>query len=103
MARLLDPSALVGAKEDHVLWVNACTGDESLLAAPIGGSPEDYSRHSANPKGASGGAAGRTHALLSILCAFHGVFVAGGITRDEAGEAAERQAVELEDAGDVQF
>jgi hypothetical protein len=103
IARLVDPAALAGAKEDHVLWVNACAGDAGLLRAPIGGSPEDYARHSANLKQASGAAAGRTQALLTILCTFQGVFVAGGITLDETGEATDRRAVELEEAGDVEF
>ncbi|WP_295430757.1 hypothetical protein [uncultured Thiodictyon sp.] len=103
IARLLDPAALAGAPEDHVLWVNACAGDAGLLAAPIGGTPEDYARHSARFQQASGPAAARTRALLSILCTFQGVFVAGGITVDETGEATDRGAVELEDAGEVEF
>ena len=57
-------------KEDHVLWVNACAGDGALLMAPIGGTPEDYARHSTNLQQASGPAADRTRALLSILCTF---------------------------------
>lgn len=103
IARLVDPAALAGAKEDHVLWVNACAGDGALLMAPIGGTPEDYARHSTNLQQASGPAAGRTRALLSILCTFQGVFVAGGISVDETGEATDRGAVELEDAGEVEF
>ncbi|WP_100919453.1 hypothetical protein [Candidatus Thiodictyon syntrophicum] len=103
IARLLDPAALAGAPEDHVLWVNACAGDAGLLAAPIGGTPEDYARHSARFQQASGPAAARTRGLLSILCTFQGVFVAGGITVDETGEATDRGAVELEDAGEVEF
>lgn len=103
IARLIDPAALAGAKADHVLWVNGCAGDASLLGAPIGGSPEDYARHSAALAAARGEAAGRTGALLGILCTFQGAFVASGITLDEAGEATDPGAVELEDAGDVQF
>lgn len=103
VARLLDPAAAAGANKDHVLWVNACAGDAALLAAPIGGSPDDYARYSDRLRSATAPAAARTRALLSILCAFQGVFVAGGIVVDETGEATDTRAVELEDAGEVEF
>jgi len=103
IARLVDPNAPAGAPEDHVLWANACAGDASLLSASIGGTPEDYARHSALLQQASGPAAGRTRALLGILCTFQGVFVAGGITLDETAEPTDRRAVEVEEAGDVEF
>ncbi|WP_295580373.1 hypothetical protein [uncultured Lamprocystis sp.] len=103
IARLLDPAALVGAPEDHVLWVNGCAGDASLLAAPIGGTPEDYARHSARFQQASGPAAARTRALLSILCTFQSVFVEGIPELKEIVEANDRRDVELEDAGEAEF
>jgi hypothetical protein len=102
-ARLLDVSTPAAAGEDQVLWVKTCGGDSTLLHAPVGGSPEDYSRHHAALEKTEGEATVRTKALLSILCAFQGVFVAGGITLDETGEAVDRRAVEVEDAGDLEF
>ena len=48
-------------------------------------------------------AAARTRALLEILCAFQGAFVASGISVDETAEATEPTAVEVEDAGPVEF
>jgi hypothetical protein len=103
VARLVGPAALTEAKADHVLWVSACAGDAGLLQTPIGGTPDDYGRHSQTLAQARGPAAARTRGLLEILCAFQGVFVASGITVDESAEATEREAVEIEDAGPVQF
>jgi hypothetical protein len=99
-ARLLGVGTPASAREDQVTWVNACGGDSSLFHVPVGGSPEDYASHRAALEATNGEVAGRTKALLSILCAFQGVFVAGGITLDETGEAVDPQAVEVEDAGD---
>ena len=100
VARLVDPATLAEAKEDHVLWVSACTGDGAMLQTPIGGTPEDYARHSSLLDKVRGVAAARTHALLEILCAFQKVFVASGIILDEPAEATEPTAVEVEDAGE---
>jgi hypothetical protein len=102
-ARLLDFGAGARAGEDPVLWVESCGGDSSLLHAPVGGSPEDYACHRAALERTSGPVAGRTKALLRILCAFQGIFVAGGITVGETGEAIDPRAVEVEDAGDLEL
>jgi hypothetical protein len=101
--RLLGFGAETRAGEDPVLWVESCGGDSSLLHAPVGGSPDDYACHRAALERTSGPVAGRTKALRGILCAFQGVFVAGGITLDETGEAVDRRAVEVEDAGDLEL
>jgi hypothetical protein len=103
VARLVDPATLAEAKEDHVLWVSACAGDGALLQTPIGGTPEDYARHSDLLGRVRGAAAARTRALLEIVCAFQGAFVASGISIDETAEATEPTAVEVEDAGPVEF
>ena len=103
VARLVDPATLAEAKEDHVLWVSACAGDGALIQTPIGGTPEDYARHSDLLGKVRGAAAARTRALLEIVCAFQGAFVASGITIDETAEATEPTAVEVEDAGPVEF
>jgi len=102
-ARLLGFGAETRAGEDPVLWVESCGGDSSLLHAPVGGSPEDYACHRAALERTSGPVASRAKALRGILCAFQGVFVAGGITVDETSEAADRRAVEIEDAGDLEL
>lgn len=103
IARLVDPALLAQAKEDHVLWVSACAGDASLLDAPIGGTPEDYARHTDLLGKARGPAAARSKALLDILCAFQGAFVASGITVDESAEATDGNAIEIEDAPEGEF
>ena len=103
VARLLEPDLFSDAVQDHVFWVNACGGDASLLHAPIDGMPEDYARHTALLGQASGPIGSRTRAFLEILCAFQGVFVASGIVVDESTEAADRGAVEIEDAPRVAF
>lgn len=74
-----------------------------MLQTPIGGTPEDYARHSSLLEKARGAAAARTQALLEILCAFQGAFVASGISIDETAEATESTAVVVEDAGHVEF
>jgi hypothetical protein len=101
VARLVNPATLAEAKEDHVLWVSVCAGDGAILQTPIGGTPEDYARHSGLLGQTRGTAAARTRALLEILCAFQGAFVASGISIDETAEATEPTAVEVEDAGVV--
>jgi hypothetical protein len=83
--------------------VSACAGDAALLQAPIGGTPEDYARHSGLLSKVRGAAAARTRALLEIVCVFQGAFVASGISVDETAEATEQTAVEIEDAGPVEF
>lgn len=103
IARLVDPALLAQAKEDHVLWVSACAGDASLLNAPIGGTPEDYARHSDLLGKALGPAAARSRRLLEILCGFQGVFVASEITVDESTQAPDEGGVEIEDAPDGEF
>lgn len=99
VARLVDPPTLAEAKEDHVLWVSVCAGDGAMLQAPIGGTLDDYTRHSSLLGKTRGVAAARTRALLEILCAFQEVFVANGIIVDGTGEAIKKTDVELEDAG----
>lgn len=103
IARLVDPALLAQAKEDHVLWVSACAGDASLLNAAIGGTPEDYARHTDLLGKARGPAAARSRGLLEILCGFQGVFVASEITVDECVEATDPGAVVIEDAPDGEF
>ncbi len=105
MARLiapgLDPAA--GARDDHVLWVNACAGDAALLGTPVLGTPEDYTRHSERLKEAAGPAAARTRALLSVLCAFQGVYVASKGEWTEVTAPDRPDIPELEEAGEVEF
>jgi hypothetical protein len=103
IARMVDPASLAQAKDDHVLWVSTCAGDGALLNAPVGGTPEDYARNTGLLGSARGPAAARTKALLEILCAFQGVFVASGITVEESAEATDRRAVEIEDAPAIDF
>ncbi len=103
MARLLEPDWFSNAEQDHVFWINACAGDASLLYSPIDGTPEDYARHIALLGQARGPIGSRMRAFLEILCAFQGVFVASGIVVDESTEAADRGAVEIEDAPRVDF
>ena len=96
VARLADPALPALGAEDHVMWVSACAGDAALIQAPIDGTPEDYARHSRQLLQAKDAAAAHPRALLEILCAFQGAFVASGITVDESAEATERSAVELD-------
>ncbi len=104
MARLVDPAFCAQPGEEHVFWATACAGDVRLLNAPVGGTPEDYAHHTAllaampdNPIDV------RNRGLLEILCAFQEVFVGAGITVDASAEAADRHAVEVEDAPDEVF
>src|SRR3990170_1371340 len=103
VARLLEPDLFSEAEHDHVFLVNACAGDASLLHSPIDGMPEDYARHTALLGRARGSIGSRTRAFLEILCAFQSVFVASGIVVDDSTEAADRGAVEIEDAPRVDF
>lgn len=103
IARLVDHGLLVEAREDHVMWVSACAGDEAQLNASIGGTPEDYARNTDRLGNARGSAAVRTKALLEILCVFQSASVASGITVDDSAEATERHAVEIEDAPQMDF
>ena len=103
VARLLEPALFSAAVPDHVFWVNACAGDAALLLAPIDGMPQDYARHVALLSQGRSPIGSRTRAFLEILCAFQGVFVASSIVIDESTEAADRGAVELEDAPRVDF
>ncbi|MDP2708207.1 MAG: hypothetical protein Q8O70_12000, partial [Burkholderiales bacterium] len=103
VSRLLEPDLFSEAEHDHVFWINACAGDASLLLSPIDGMPEDYARHIALLGQARGPIRSRTRAYLEILCAFQGVFVASGIVVDESTDAADRGAVEIEDAPRVDF
>lgn len=102
VARLADPTIGEG-KEDQVLWVSACAGDAGLLSAAIGGTPEDYARHSQRLAEARGPAAARSRGLLEILCALQGVFVASGIEVLETAEPTEETGVEVEDASAETF
>ena len=101
MARLVDPAFCAQPGEDHVFWATACAGDATLLNAPVGGTPEEYARHTALL--AAGQADARNLGLLEILCAFQEVFVGAGITVDAGAEAADRHAIEVEDAPDEAF
>jgi hypothetical protein len=102
VARLVDPATLAEAREDPVLWVAVCAGDGALLQTPVGGTPEDYAHHSSLLGKARGAAAARTRALLEILCAFQGAFVASGISIDDTSEATDETAVQVEDASQVE-
>ena len=99
VARLVDPVLAAQVKEDHVLWVSTCAGDaallNALLNAEIGGTPEDYARHTGLLAIAHGTAATPIGGLLEILCGFQAVFVAGEITVDDSAEATYRRAVEI--------
>ncbi len=95
VARMVEPTVPAQADPDHVLWVSACAGHGSLLNAAIGGTPEDYARHTEWLGKARGAAAAQTRGLLEILCAFQGAFVASGITVDESTEATDCHAVEI--------
>jgi hypothetical protein len=46
VARLVEPAMRAEVKAAHVMWVSACAGDAGLLQTPIGGTPEEYARHS---------------------------------------------------------
>lgn len=101
MARLADPAFCAQPGDDHVLWVTAFACDAALLNARVGGTPEDYARHSALL--AAGRADARDLGLLDILCAFQKVFVGAGITVDAGAEATDSHAIEVEDAPDEVF
>ncbi len=103
IARLLDPALLAQAKEDHVLWVSACAGDASLLNAAIGGTPEDYARHTDLLGKARGPAAARSRGLLEILCGFQGVFIASIPTVDEVAESPDPRVPGIENAPAGEF
>jgi hypothetical protein len=100
IARLTLPETLDSAKGDHVLWVSACAGDAALLGAAVGGTIDDYNRHRRLLEQARGAAATRTRALLEILCAFQGAFVASAATFEEVTEATDGGST-YEDANDV--
>ena len=102
VARLLEPARLSEAERDRVFWVNACAGDASCCTRRSTAC-QDYARHTALLGQARGPIGSRTRAFLEILCAFQGVFVASGIVVDESTEAADRGAVEIEDAPRVDF
>ena len=101
MARLIDPAICAQSGEDHVSWVTACAGDAALLNARVGGTPEEYARHSALL--AAGKLDARNLGLLEILCAFQEVFVGAGITVDTGAEATDPHAIEVEDAPNEVF
>ena len=101
MARLVDPAFCAQPGEEHVFWASACAGDASLLNAQVGGTPEDYARHTALL--AAGQADARNLGLLEILCEFQKIFVGAGITVDTSADAAHRHAIEVEDAPDEVF
>lgn len=103
VARMLEPDLFSEAEQDHVFWVNACADDASLLLSPIDGMPEDYARHTTLLGKTRGPIGSRSRAFLEILCAFQDVFVASGIVVDDITEAADRGAVEIEDAPRVDF
>ncbi|MDO8812569.1 MAG: hypothetical protein Q7J38_11160 [Gallionella sp.] len=96
MARLVDPVFCAQPGEDHVCWASAFACDAALLNARVGGTPEDYARHTELL--AAGQADARNRGLLEILCAFQAVFVGAGITVDASADAAHRHAIEVEDA-----
>lgn len=98
VTRLIDANLLLKAREEHVLWVSACAGEAALLQTPIAGTPEDYHRNSNLLQNTPTTKAPRIHALLDILCAFQGAFVASGITVDDIEEAIDPNAIEIEEA-----
>lgn len=101
VARLFDPAFCAQPGEDHVHWASAFACDASLLNAMVGGTPEEYARHTALLE--AGQADARDRGLLEILCAFQAVFVGAGITVDASADAAHRHAIEVEDAPDEVF
>lgn len=101
MARLADPAFCAQPGEDHVFWVTACGGDAALLNARVGGTPEEFARHTELL--AAGQTDARNRGLLEILCAFQGTFVGGGITVVTSTEATDPHAIEVEDAPDEVF
>ena len=101
MARLVDPALCAQPGEDHVLWASAFACDAGLLNALVGGTPEEYVRHTALLEAGQVGA--RNRGLLEILCAFQAVFVGAGITVDASAEATDSHAIEVEDAPDEVF
>ncbi len=104
MARLVDPVFCAQPGQDHVFWASACAGDTGLLNALVGGTPEDYARHTALLAAMQDDQAdARNRGLLEILCAFQEVFVGAGITVDAGAEATDRHAIEVEDAPDEIF
>jgi hypothetical protein len=98
MARLVDPALCAQPGADHVLWASAFACDAGLLNALVGGTPEEYARHTALLEAGQVGA--RNLGLLEILCAFQAVFVGAGITVDASAEATDSHALEVEDAPD---
>lgn len=104
MARLVDPAFCAQPGKEHVLWASACAADARLLHALVGGTPEDYARHTALLAAMPDYPADpRNRELLEILCAFQEVFVGGGISVDTSAEATDRHAIEIEDAPDEVF
>jgi hypothetical protein len=101
VARLADPAICAQPGEDHVFWVTAFACDSGLLNAPVGGTPEEYARHTAML--AAGLAGARDLELLEILCAFQEIFVGAAVTVDTGTEATDRHAIEVEDAPDEVF
>ena len=101
MARLVDPAFCAQPGEEHVFWAAACAGDAALLNAKVGGTPEEYARHTALL--AAGQADARNLGLLEMLCAFQEVFVGAGITVDASAESTDPNAIEVEDAPDEIF
>ncbi|WP_435626915.1 hypothetical protein [Candidatus Ferrigenium straubiae] len=101
IARLVDLAFCAQPGEDHVFWASAFACDAALLNAPVGGTPEEYARHTALL--AAGKLDVRNLGLLEILCAFQEVFVGAGITVDTGAEATDHHAIEVEDAPDEVF
>lgn len=103
VAHLLNPVALGQAADDHVAWIGACSGvDAELLQAKLAGTPDEYrtrSRQLAAARRAQTLPARRLCALLQLVCAFQGAFVASDIVVDEARQATEPGAIEISDAG----
>jgi hypothetical protein len=102
VACLLSPVALDQAADDHVAWIGACSGvDAELLQAKLAGTPDEYharSRQLAEARRTKTPPARRVCALLQLVCAFQGAFVASDIEVGEAREATEHGAIALEDA-----
>ena len=77
-----------GQGQDHVSWVNTCTGSGELLTAPVKCNPEEYDYFGRLLKAtakADSGIAGRYRALLEILQAFQSVHGGGLEVGDDDG------------------
>ena len=94
-------SSFPGKRDDnqglHLVRTGSRQGREAVPA------PAPCAPHTALLRQARGPIESRTRAVREILCAFQGVVVASSIVVDESAEAADRGAVEIEDAPRVDF